>query len=129
MMPRPSREGGRRLSRSLAIVTITLATLAGVRVQAEEPATAAQDPLRVCADPNNLPFSNARGICGDYREASPPSRLIKGVERGEVDVAAVWGRSPGTPPSRSRAERGHPPQARLLDRYGVPLIEAPAVRR
>jgi mxaJ protein len=30
-------------------------------------------------------------IYGDYREDSPPARLIKAVERGEVDVAAAWG--------------------------------------
>lgn len=30
-------------------------------------------------------------IYGDYREASPPSRLVEAVEKGEVDVAAVWG--------------------------------------
>jgi mxaJ protein len=30
-------------------------------------------------------------IYGDYREDSPPARLIEAVERGEVDVAAVWG--------------------------------------
>jgi quinoprotein dehydrogenase-associated probable ABC transporter substrate-binding protein len=30
-------------------------------------------------------------IYGDYREDSPPARLIEAVERGEVDVAAAWG--------------------------------------
>ena len=30
-------------------------------------------------------------IYGDYREDSPPARLIEAVERGDVDVAAVWG--------------------------------------
>jgi quinoprotein dehydrogenase-associated probable ABC transporter substrate-binding protein len=30
-------------------------------------------------------------IYGDYREDSPPSRLVEAVEGGEVDVAAVWG--------------------------------------
>jgi quinoprotein dehydrogenase-associated probable ABC transporter substrate-binding protein len=30
-------------------------------------------------------------IYGDYREDSPPARLIEAVERGEIDVAAVWG--------------------------------------
>ena len=30
-------------------------------------------------------------IYGDYRQDSPPARLIGAVERGEVDVAAVWG--------------------------------------
>jgi mxaJ protein len=30
-------------------------------------------------------------IYGDYREEAPPSQLIKAVERGEIDIAAVWG--------------------------------------
>jgi quinoprotein dehydrogenase-associated probable ABC transporter substrate-binding protein len=36
---------------------------------------------------------NVKGfmIYGDYREEAPPSQLIKAVERGEIDIAAVWG--------------------------------------
>ena len=36
---------------------------------------------------------NVKGymIYGDYREGSPPSRLVEAVETGEVDIAAVWG--------------------------------------
>lgn len=30
-------------------------------------------------------------IYGDYREDSPPSRLIKDVVRGKIDIAAAWG--------------------------------------
>jgi mxaJ protein len=30
-------------------------------------------------------------IYGDYREDSPPARLIEAVSRGEIDIAAVWG--------------------------------------
>jgi hypothetical protein len=36
---------------------------------------------------------NVRGhmIYGDYRQSSPPSRLIEAVEKGEIDIAAAWG--------------------------------------
>ena len=36
---------------------------------------------------------NVRGymIYGDYRDEMPPARLIEAVERGDIDVAAVWG--------------------------------------
>ena len=36
---------------------------------------------------------NVKGfmIYGDYRDDSPPARLIEAVERGEIDVAAAWG--------------------------------------
>jgi mxaJ protein len=30
-------------------------------------------------------------IYGDYAQPNPPARLIEAVERGDVDVAAVWG--------------------------------------
>jgi mxaJ protein len=36
---------------------------------------------------------NVKGymIYGDYRQSSPPSRLIEAVENGEIDIAAAWG--------------------------------------
>jgi mxaJ protein len=36
---------------------------------------------------------NVKGymIYGDYRQSSPPSRLIEAVESGEIDIAAAWG--------------------------------------
>ena len=30
-------------------------------------------------------------ICGDYREPDPPARLMEAVEKGYIDIAAVWG--------------------------------------
>ena len=36
---------------------------------------------------------NVRGysVIGDYREPNPPSRIVRAVSNGEVDVAVVWG--------------------------------------
>jgi mxaJ protein len=36
---------------------------------------------------------NVKGymIYGDYRQSSPPARLIEAVENGEIDIAAAWG--------------------------------------
>jgi mxaJ protein len=36
---------------------------------------------------------NVRGysVYGDYREPSPPARIVDAVARGEIDVACVWG--------------------------------------
>jgi mxaJ protein len=36
---------------------------------------------------------NVRGytVIGNYREPNPPSRIVRGVADGEVDVAIVWG--------------------------------------
>lgn len=30
-------------------------------------------------------------VVGDYSEPSPPSDIVKAVERGDIDIAAVWG--------------------------------------
>jgi ABC-type amino acid transport substrate-binding protein len=30
-------------------------------------------------------------VYGDYREGAPAAQIIKAVERGDIDVAAVWG--------------------------------------
>jgi mxaJ protein len=54
-------------------------------------------------DGNNTPPAHALGqqgivdnvrgymIYGDYREQSPPARLIEAVASGQIDVAAAWG--------------------------------------
>ena len=36
---------------------------------------------------------NIRGytLYGDYREPNPPSRIVKAVADGEIDIAVVWG--------------------------------------
>jgi mxaJ protein len=37
--------------------------------------------------------TNVRGymLYGDYRQRSPPSEIVRAVERGDVDVALAWG--------------------------------------
>ena len=54
-------------------------------------------------DGNNTPPAHALGaegivnnvvgymIYGDYRQDSPPARAVEAVEKGEVDIAALWG--------------------------------------
>jgi mxaJ protein len=38
-------------------------------------------------------IGNVRGymLYGDYREPNPPAEVVRAVERGDVDVALVWG--------------------------------------
>lgn len=38
-------------------------------------------------------IGNVRGymLYGDYRQPNPPSEIVKAVERGDLDVALVWG--------------------------------------
>jgi mxaJ protein len=49
---------------------------------------------------------NVRGfmVYGDYRNDHPISEIVHAVSTGEVDVAAVWGRSRAT--LRARKSRG-----------------------
>ncbi len=46
---------------------------------------------------------NVKGymIYGDYRQSTPPARLVEAVEQGEVDIAAVWGPLAGWAAQRS----------------------------
>lgn len=41
-------------------------------------------------------------VYGDYRDPSPPSRILNALARGEIDVAAVWGPLAGAYARRSR---------------------------
>jgi mxaJ protein len=47
---------------------------------------------------------NLRGytVYGDYRQDSPPARIVDAVARGDVDVAVVWGPLAGYYAKRSR---------------------------
>jgi ABC-type amino acid transport substrate-binding protein len=40
-------------------------------------------------------------VYGDYREPSPPARILDAVARGDIDVAAVWGPLAGDYAKRS----------------------------
>jgi len=48
-------------------------------------------------------IANVRGymLYGDYREPNPPAEVMRAVERGDVDVALVWGPLAGYFASRS----------------------------
>ena len=50
-----------KLRRLLALAVLGLGALAASPAAAAGPDAPEQPELRVCADPNNLPFSNARG--------------------------------------------------------------------
>jgi mxaJ protein len=60
-------------------------------------------------------------IYGDYREPSPPARLVEAVARGEVDVAVVWGPLGGYFAGRSQVPLRATPVRRPDDGPGVPF--------
>jgi mxaJ protein len=49
-------------------------------------------------------IGNVRGymLYGDYRKPNPPAEIVEAVERGDVDVALVWGPLAGFFAARSR---------------------------
>ena len=65
---------------------------------------------------------NVRGytIYGDYRESSPPMRLLDAVASGEIDIAAVWGPQAGWYVARSPVPLRMVPITRT-ERY-LPLV-------
>jgi mxaJ protein len=54
-------------------------------------------------------------VYGDYREESPPSRIVTAVAAGEVDVAVVWGPLAGYFAARQREPLDVIPVAAAVD--------------
>lgn len=48
-------------------------------------------PAQVLGELGIVDNVHGYSIFGDYRQASPPARLIDAVEQGAIDVAAAWG--------------------------------------
>jgi mxaJ protein len=70
-------------------------------------------------------------VYGDYREDSPPRRIVEAVARNEVDVSAVWGPTAGYFISRSRVPLVARPVSPQIDLPFLPFVFdiAMAVRR
>ncbi len=67
---------------------------------------------------------NVKGysVLGDYREPDPPSRIIRAVERGEVDVAVAWGPLAGYFARRSRVPLRVEPVSPEIDLPYLPFV-------
>ncbi|MGQ9427505.1 substrate-binding domain-containing protein [Gilvimarinus sp. F26214L] len=68
--------------------------------------------------------SNLKGymITGDYRQDSPPARLVEAVAQGDVDVAAVWGPLAGYFASRQERKLVMTPVSPSIDIPALPFI-------
>jgi len=64
---------------------------------------------------------NVRGymVQGDYRESSPPSRIVRAVADDEVDIAVVWGPLAGYFAPRQRVPLDITPVASQTDPPGL----------
>jgi mxaJ protein len=60
-------------------------------------------------------------VVGDYRQESPPSRLITAVAQGEIDVAAAWGPLAGYFAARHGVALRIQPVDRAIDASGLPF--------
>jgi mxaJ protein len=67
---------------------------------------------------------NVKGysVLGDYREPNPPSRIMRAVEKGEVDVAVVWGPLAGYFARRSRVPLRVDPVSPEIDLPYLPFV-------
>ena len=83
-MPRSNR-AERPGIRSAAIMAVVIGAVLGAQATRAHGAEGAEDTLRVCADPNNLPFSNVRGIRNTLNAG--PCDVIMGVP--PLDVIAT----------------------------------------
>ena len=61
-------------------------------------------------------------VLGDYREPNPPSRIVRAVEKGEVDVAIVWGPLAGYFARRSHVPLRVEPVSPEIDLPYLPFV-------
>lgn len=68
--------------------------------------------------------TNVKGftLYGDYAQPNPPARIIEAVERGDVDVAVVWGPLAGYFAKLSRAPLAITPVTPQIDRSYLPFV-------
>ena len=61
-------------------------------------------------------------VYGDYREDSPPARIVRGVAAGEVDLAVVWGPLAGYFAPRQPVPLEMTPVAPQIDLPFLPFV-------
>jgi mxaJ protein len=61
-------------------------------------------------------------VYGDYREDSPPARIVRGVAQGEVDLAVVWGPLAGYFAPRQPVPLDMAPVAPQIDLPFLPFV-------
>jgi len=69
-------------------------------------------------------ITNVKGfsLYGDYAQPNPPARIIDAVERGDVDIAVVWGPLAGYFAKRSPVALLITPVTPQMDRSYLPLV-------
>lgn len=69
-------------------------------------------------------IDNVRGytLYGDYREESPPARLIEAVAKGEIDVAVAWGPMAGYHARRQQVPLTIVPVSPQIDIPFLPFV-------
>ena len=67
---------------------------------------------------------NVRGytLYGDYKEPNPPARIVEAVQRGDVDIAVVWGPLAGYYARRARTPLAVAPVAPQVDQPFLPFV-------
>lgn len=71
-----------------------------------------------------VPATHLRGytVYGDYREPSPPARVVEAVARGDVDVAIAWGPLAGWVAQRSAQPLRITPVSPQIDLPYMPYV-------
>jgi quinoprotein dehydrogenase-associated probable ABC transporter substrate-binding protein len=69
-------------------------------------------------------ITNVKGysVYGDYAQPNPPARIVEAVERGEIDVAIVWGPLAGYFAKHSRVPLLISPVTPQMDRSYLPFV-------
>ena len=61
-------------------------------------------------------------VIGDYRQPNPPARIVDAVEKGEVDIAVVWGPLAGYFAKKSKVPMNVRPVSPQIDLPFLPFV-------
>jgi mxaJ protein len=69
-------------------------------------------------------ITNVKGfsVYGDYAQPNPPARIVEAVQRGDIDIAIVWGPLAGYFAERSRVPLQIIPVSPQMDRSYLPFV-------
>jgi mxaJ protein len=73
---------------------------------------------------NRKMVANIRGytLYGDYAKANPPARIVEAVEKGEIDLAIVWGPLAGYFAKKARVPLTMAPVTPQIDQPFMPFV-------
>ncbi|MDB4947601.1 MAG: quinoprotein dehydrogenase-associated transporter substrate-binding protein [Gemmatimonadetes bacterium] len=113
-----------RRDRHVGVASLDDPALRGMRIGVQVLGDDGANPPPVHALVRRGMAANLKGysVYGDYRQDTPPARIVDGVAKGEVDVALVWGPLAGYYARRSPVPLALAPVTPQVDLPYLPFV-------